>query len=239
MRNPKDLYIKANFEVSVFCKSRHDSKDTNMLSRLRSTIARAINDKIRLPKYILLVLDDDLVDHLGVPIHKLLGTWIEWLANTFKEMFTNRKEVLPNKAIKKGYPLLYWVAPPHHKNFDNNRDRTVLTTCMETVFKVFDEIRIIRMKEIWDYEDDDLINLKGRFTTLGLDRYWQSIDASIKFNIQKRERYLAKNNVINTGKADNKRPADKEDPMKTFFKKKSKTSTKSGRKLPSPKDYFI
>ena len=129
-----------NFEVLTFCKSRHDSKDTNMLSRIKSSISRAINDQVKLPKIIVLVLDDDLLDFLRYENVTMLGTWIEWLCKIFVEVINDRKRQLPNKAKKSEYPILYWVCPPHHKNFDNNSARSKLLTAMETVFKLYEEI---------------------------------------------------------------------------------------------------
>ena len=248
LRNTGELFIKQRYEWEVFCKSCHDSKDVNMLSRLRSSLARAISDKVKLAKYIVIVLDDDLVDYLGYVNHKMLGSWVEWLTKMFVNMVNDRKSILPTKVVKNSVPQLYWVAPPHHANLENNNTRTVTINCMESVFKLEDSMRIVRMKELWAYNDHNLIDNKGRFTTHGLDVYWQSIDAAVKFNILKREKYLAKASLMDIPEFQGKRngnkrklPYEDRDGMVKFIKrnatKKFPTDNRQGRKLPAPSAY--
>ena len=59
------------------------------------------------------------------------------------------KGALPTKAVRKDHPQIYWVAPPHHKNFFDNYGRTKLANVLESAIKLFDNIRLIRMKEFW------------------------------------------------------------------------------------------
>ena len=121
------------------------------------------------------------------------------------------------KAVKKDYPQTYWVAIPCHMNFKNNPQRSVFMKCMESIFKNRENHRIIRMKEHWNYEKDDLVNDKGRLTSVGKDTYWQSIDAALKYNVLKREEFLSR-----CGWSKNKPPSKRpntQDPVGQFFKR--------------------
>ena len=51
---------------------------------------------------------------------------------------------------------------------------------------------MIRTKEVWSYEDLDLVDKYGNITWLGLTRYWQSVDKAVAFNAKKRDIFLAK-----------------------------------------------
>ena len=96
--------------------------------------------------------------------------------------------------------------------------------------KLYSNMRIIRMKEFWDYNNTHLvIEPTGRISEMGLHRYWMSIDSAIRFNINKREQYL-KRKVFAEAKKDKQRDAyhrqadfnDKQHPkdrMYAFFKK--------------------
>ena len=247
-KSSEQFYIKDNYETAAYCQSKYENSDTNMLSRLRNALLQGINEKGRLPKFIVLVLDDDIIEFLeyaGQGALTLMGQCVEWLCEEFQSMLTLAKESVPLKARKEGYPQLYWVAPPHHKNFLNNRARTKLTNVLETAFKLFKDIRLVRMKEMWNYEDGQLVNGNGEYTGLGWDMYWLSIDAAIKFNAAKREIYVANqicNENINKLKKENagvKRGinTNDKDEMYRFFKRNKKSSFHKGKntsKLPTP-----
>ena len=99
----KAHYVKNNFEFMAHCGSRWSSSNENMLSRLRSSLASGINQQKSglLPKYIVVVLDDDLITFLDFKeegIATLLGTWIEWLVKEFTALIQERKNQVPEKS---------------------------------------------------------------------------------------------------------------------------------------------
>ena len=76
-------FIKDNFEPTPFVNSRFSSSNTNMLSRIQNTFAAALNQmkKMNLPRYVVIVLDDDLITFLNFKDEgaaTLLGTWVKW-----------------------------------------------------------------------------------------------------------------------------------------------------------------
>ena len=91
----KDLYIKNNLEYIPFINSRYSSSNSNMLAHIQNTFVSAFNktkDKL-LPKYIVMVFDDDLITYLGFKrgdgVATLLGSWVEWLEEGFNRVFHN------------------------------------------------------------------------------------------------------------------------------------------------------
>ena len=88
-----DFFMKRNFEIFPQCNSRYSSNNTNLLSRLQITLANAINDRIKLPKYIVIVLDNDLIEFLnycGFGVASIYGEWIEHLVERFNDLFKQR-----------------------------------------------------------------------------------------------------------------------------------------------------
>ena len=206
-----------------------------MLSRLKNTLVYAVNKRSKLPKYIVIVLDDDLITYLDYCNHgmaAMLGEWIEWIAEQFAKICEKRKTQLPAKAKKDSHPVIYWVAPLQHKNFPPimAEARSLLTSCIQTVTKTHTNMRIIRMKEIWEYNNSHLVSKTGVITEYGLSKYWLSIDAAIRFNVVRHDLFTAKallkanplpqsgQQVDKSAKGTFKRKM--KDPMQYFFQKK-------------------
>ena len=171
------FYMKKAFEVEPFCCNRFNGSNSNLISRLQITMADAINSKVTLPQYILILLDNDIIDFLdfrGVGISSLIGQWIEWFLTQVHEMIIKRKERLPPKAKADDYPFVYIVELPRHGNFntEENVARGKFKNCLQSVVKIFSEMRVVKLKE-WNYDDMNLV-VNNRFTTEGLAKYWAS-----------------------------------------------------------------
>ena len=179
-----DWFVKENFEVTGFCSSKYSDSNSNMLSRIINSYAYALNETklFKLPKFIVVVLDDDLIQYLGF-VGKgttcCYGEWLEYIVKNMLDMTKIRLASLPKKAVKTGYPQLYFVVPPHHAQFTDNKARTRVASAMEVVCKEFTEVCIIRMKEIWNYGDKSLVDSHGYLTHQGLQTYWYSVDSAM------------------------------------------------------------
>ena len=188
-RSDYPLYVTSSFEVSAFGGSRFTCTNTNMLSRIENALIQALNKKgqEKPPRYIVVVLDDDLIDFLGSAefgISTILGEWIHYLARSLNSAIEDWKKALPVKALEENYPMIYWATSPHHKHFINNTQHTEFNNSLESVLKLYNNMRTIKMKEIWDYENPHLVAVgTGRITAYGLSRYWMSINAAIKYNV--------------------------------------------------------
>ena len=82
-----------------------------MLARLQNTMASAINASNvgMLPKYFVVVLDDDLITHLDYKedgVGTMLGTWVEWISIEFQKLVDDRLKMLPQKCKNCTFLLL-------------------------------------------------------------------------------------------------------------------------------------
>ena len=110
------LFTKQYYEVTAFCSSRQSDANNNTLSRILNSLAHAINKNTKLPKYIVVVIESDLIDFLrygDFGISSIYGTWIEYLAKEMNDMIHARYQSLPRKAKKIDEPFLYWLAYQH------------------------------------------------------------------------------------------------------------------------------
>ena len=97
------MFAFHRFEVFPFCNSRFECNNTNMISHLVNTFTQAVNKKGKLPKYIVIMLESDIIDFLqykNFGISGIYREWLEYLAKNFTEVKTARKEQLPTKAVK-------------------------------------------------------------------------------------------------------------------------------------------
>ena len=119
----REFYVKDHFEVCPFCNSHFNSNDTNMLSWIINSFVQALKKHTKLPKYLVIVLENDLMEFLNYRefgISSMYGEWLEYLAKNLMEVAINRCEQLPKKPKRDDYPLFYWSAVPHNKNFLDN-----------------------------------------------------------------------------------------------------------------------
>ena len=107
------MYCADNFEVTSYCNSRFNSNNTNILARIQNSLASALNKNKWLPKYIALVLDDDLIKYLDCHrkgISTMYGTWLEWLVKEVNALVKAKWSILPRKARSDVY--IYWLLAP-------------------------------------------------------------------------------------------------------------------------------
>ena len=177
----------------------YNNKNENMLSCIQTVVAETINKKILLPDYAVVILDNDLLDYLdfkGMGCSVMISTWLEWLFNQLHVMFLTCKQQLKKYAKSKESPFVYWVELPKHENFhvEDNTACGKFNLYLTTLVKKFPNIRLVKMKEFWAYDNLNLV-VNNKITVEGLAVYWHSVDAAIKFNIAKRNQFLAKSVV--------------------------------------------
>ena len=93
-----DFYLQENFEVIPFCSSHFSDKNVNAVSRILNSFITAVNMKTLLPSYLLIVLDNDLIEFMQYKkygVSSLCGTWIEYLAKEIVTVIDKRNNSLP------------------------------------------------------------------------------------------------------------------------------------------------
>ena len=111
------------------------------------TVGLKVTDK--LPKYILLVMDNDLIKCINYTKPDAIDIYdacIWWLLGEYHDMISNRKEILPRKAKKYLYPQLFVVALPQHKYFVDNQAWHKMNKCIENLTMGHKEMKVLRLK---------------------------------------------------------------------------------------------
>ena len=234
-RDPQSYhgYVKVNYRVRGYFTNKFTHHDQNAVSRMRNVMANALHERTLLPKFIVIVPDDDIIRY-AMNINRdaedkdLISMLRKLLDNIMKQhdrYISTQKEYLPAKSQKgRIFPQIIWIQPPLHVNFHNNQLHSKFNKCLNEVVKYHANTTSLSLKQIWDQDDTRLYMQESRqFTNLGYNSYWAAVDRTIKFA----DTILIKKFL----KIDEAH--EKTNQRKKHFSW-SKETTK-GRKLPTPK----
>ena len=180
-------YMVENYDVMGKSATKYTSNDPNILSRLRNMLIGLIHQEIKLPKMVIIVLDDDLVKYYGPDedsesLTKALRRLINELMTEFRKIISTQKERLPKKAKRFFYPQFVWIQAPLNCQYDNNRERKIFNECLSHAAKFQEDVSVLELKKIWDRENTRLfVGEAQRYTSEGLSTYWAAIDCTVRF----------------------------------------------------------
>ena len=182
-KDNKTDYIRTHYDVDGFCSQLIKSKFTgNILMRLNDELVRAINKHCLLPKAILIVLDDNMlddIDHYDIRISIALGRYIEWLTNQFHRVITLHKDRMKSKSRKYKYPTFLWALIPkhdiygHYNEFKGKFNNTVVKACRN-----FREMSTLHLAA-WDEHNLEYFS-EGKLSPIGLSAYWHVINKAFE-----------------------------------------------------------
>ena len=227
LKTTDEWFIKENFEVEKFCNSRFTSTNQNILSRLQITFVKAIEEKVKLLKMIIVMLHSDLISELAANESMpatVIGTCLEWLVNEMSGAIKQHSKDLPKKAKRDLDLIIYWLALPHSK-YLSFQTRSLFAKCnnvLESVMKTQVNMRMIKLKNDWNIDNPDYINMTAeKLSKNGEFALWKAMDASVKFNLQKREEFLSKESRgFKSNHKDNGSTKDHRDPMYKVFEQR-------------------
>ena len=181
------FYSFKHYEVREFSNNQYDSLFQNTAGRIRNSLLKAINEHNTLPKLIVTILDDDLIQGMNpeyMHFEDQLHIIMNWLVTEFERAIETYKEKLPLRAKRDHFPHFLWIAPPTHCNFgaDSNNLRLHQTKCLAEVISTKRNMTLLKMVKFWEHEDKAAFLKEAyRFTSDGLDKYWLSIDSAIRY----------------------------------------------------------
>ena len=166
--------------------ARIKSSDVNVISRLCNLMVTALAKDKKLPKYIIIVIEDDILTEIKIHqdmnlLGKTCNQVLEWLMKEFHRMTLEFKEHLSNKARRYKFPQFIWIIPPFHINFENNDARVEFATALEVASDLYTSMHALELKKIWNEHDTKLfVHENNCFTAQGYSKYWKAVDATIK-----------------------------------------------------------
>ena len=179
-----DGYVRENFEINGYFNNKNNNMDSSIFGRQRNLIVSAVNENKYLPKLVVLVPDDDIVDYLATKrdLSFLAGRMIDWMMKQCSRIVMARKEFLQSKTKRNNFPHFVWIEAPLHIFFKNNDERRKFNDCLKAMGKLHDDVSVLELKKVWDPEDTSLyVKDANMFSSKGFNKYWEAVDRSIKF----------------------------------------------------------
>ena len=176
-------YVRVHYDVTPFCRGNIKNGNGNIMNTLQSLLIEAIHTQWLLPKAIVIVLDDNLLDcldHYDFGASVGIGKLIEWLANQFHRVVTAHKEKLPSKSRKFKYPTLLWVLIPGHEVYGHYNDyKEKYNKMVKSTVALLREMEFINIEDTWDRTDLTYF-AEGRMSSIGWSTYWHAINKAIE-----------------------------------------------------------
>ena len=140
----------AHYDTSGFSTSYNTVIPGNILNRIVNLLIQAINTHVLLPKAVIIVLDDDMLDelnHYKSGITRSIGEMIEWIFIQIHRIVTAHKEQLPSKSRKFKYPTILWCLIPCHKVYNHyNEYKSIFNKAIIDTVKLFREMSYLELK---------------------------------------------------------------------------------------------
>ena len=103
----EESYINRNFQIGNYASNLLASNDPNILSRLRNQLVKGYRINKILPKLIVVILEDDVIQAIGHKHSRAKCTAtpkykkeVNWLLREFHRSIAVMKEYLPIRAKK-------------------------------------------------------------------------------------------------------------------------------------------
>ena len=159
------------------------------MGRILNELIDALNSGLKLPKYIIVLLDKDLIESAhygGFGCKIIFSKTIEWLANNIKIVIETRKEDIKGKnpgAMIPGHPTIIWVNMLTRPFIHNTKRGYVFTRCgtfnriLESTVRKFPDSMFIEIK----FSDDrDMFDHTGNMSPIGKLALWREINRKIQ-----------------------------------------------------------
>ena len=222
----KKGYICAHYNVTPLCNGAIHGGNGNILKRMYNALVKAINDQHVLPKAIIIVVNDDIIDtfdHYKIGFSQAIGCIIEWLGNQLHHVITSYKEKLPSKARKFKFPTLLWTEIPQHEMYVHYNDfKQKYNRAIDRMASLFREMEVLHLKT-WNFGELSYFS-EGRINGNGLSTYWQAVDEAFE---QWDRAQMRKSLTVVSPSANSSAEPPKQDPSYQPWTWNSKVQSKS------------
>ena len=179
-------YARSTFEVKAVSTNKFRSHTSNTLIRIHNTMTHAMQTQGLLPKLILFIIEDDIIEFINLNDHGITQAFKACITKLVMEVRrsidTFKEDFLPKKAIRHGWPQIVWVVPTIHDNYINNAQRKRFSGELEQMIKFQPNMTSVRLRLPWDPVDRSLVcEVSHKLTHQGLRAFWEAVDRSTKY----------------------------------------------------------
>ena len=177
-------YASRHFYISILSSDEYSSNVKSVLARLRNNLVRGLNKCVAIPKIILIVLEDSIINDVPVCDFGLKVEYevrLKWLISQYRKLIESFIDLIPFKSRKDNWPKFLYLCPSLHNNYRNNTLRKKFTRSLEDICSYSEKSSAIRLRHGWDQDDNNIyLEQQQRFTTEGLASFWNATDKVIE-----------------------------------------------------------
>ena len=188
-RRGMENYTISNFDVHTRVNAKTIAKNSNLLSRMRNSLVHLINKYTRLPQFIVIIPENDIIDDINYAdfgVSSAYGKALDWLMNEFRRIILAFKDKLPEKAKIVDEPHVMWIQATRHVNYTNDETRGKFNNVMRVLAMAQENTAVYFLQQLWERRNNNLVlPHNGRLTFQGTCTIWSAIDRTIKYGVTK------------------------------------------------------
>ena len=184
--NKQKLYMYDYFNVTAFTPNPL-SINRSPMARIYNALAQGLNEATKLPRVILMIIQDDLLNAINYTIGRkshAIGTCWDWLIKNIERAIDIKKEDLRNKkpgAVRINEPKIIWV-----KMFGSSEANLpqALLAAKDISNFILEEILSTKHNHFvldisGELMDTQFYRINGELNGTGMVHFWCSIDTMI------------------------------------------------------------
>ena len=164
----------------------------NVLTRILNAIIEGFNRCVKLPRYIFIILDKNLIEaavfyKYDYGVKKMLERWMRWLSRTLDRYIETRKQDLISKrpgAVSAHEPKIIWIKMIDRPHVQRGDPRFKVYSQRNKFNDLLDELatnkRNNHVLNVESLEADRHFTRPGELNEFGALQYWKEIDYYFK-----------------------------------------------------------
>ena len=180
-------YLHQYYEViGLHARNWHD--DSNVLTRFNDALVEQLNVQPRLPRYIMIFIDRDIIAEAQVfdfGVYRTLQDLIKWLLININCQIETRKEDLklkrPGAVTANSEPRLVWIKMARRPDYSVPKNVHSLASKFNNILE--ETIAGDKRSHILNFRiERNKVNFdcSGNFTPEGFIEYWRQIDQTMR-----------------------------------------------------------
>ena len=183
-----EYYTTTHFEVKTW-SGNFKTKAQTVLGRMRNIMVSAINSCHKLPKWIVVVFEDDIIKRYNFKRNAADHDFykqLKWLMNEHNRLIETFKDMLPIKSKKYNWPHFIWLEPVIHESFRNTEYDDLVEQfiiAQKEVQKLHENLIILQFRQVWNQKEPGYFRRQdfGKMSKEGHRAFWMAFDKTIKF----------------------------------------------------------
>ena len=168
-----------------------NSNIRSVLARIFNELVTALNERPRIPRYIFMILDREILevaDHNNFGIYQIITELIDWLARNIDKTIDLRREDVrqkrPGAIASSGEPRIIWTKMVIRPMIQDPVKGFLFAQCKKLNEAITDTVMKYKHSHIMDVsvpaDDHRLFDKWGNLSGIEMDKYWSNLIMQLK-----------------------------------------------------------